>query len=264
MAALTTARSLNSPLCSLLVALTVRTMTTPEDAKDPFAEAQATFAPVISAPNDEDVKLLNEAFVNSLQLIDVSVGAVDLSNILLLDDNQKNQHGETKFERMEVPIQAYNDSIAVNANNAVRAKAESLWTANIKLQQLIKIVKCARSDFLVAVVKETWLLPLKEKSTFYNKMPLRDFFTHLKGGSGSLDATDIVSLLSAMLGWWANNPRVPEYMNHLKDTQKKFVQSKLPIDNMWLATIVTVFLLAAGSIPKQCPDWDSLPHANKA
>ena len=42
-------------------------MTTPEDAKDLFAESQAAFAPVVGAPNDDNVKRLNEAFVNALQ-----------------------------------------------------------------------------------------------------------------------------------------------------------------------------------------------------
>ena len=32
---------------------------------------------------------------------------------------------------------------------------------------------------------------------------------------------------------------------------------------MWLAAIATSLLLAAGSFPKQLPNWDSLPHANK-
>ena len=90
-------------------------------------------------------------------------------------------------------------------------------------------------------------------------MPLRDFFARLKGGSGGLEATNIVSLLSATLGWWADNPHVPEYVNRLKDAQKKLVRAKLLIDDKWLATIATGLLLATGSFPKQRPDWDSLP-----
>ena len=88
-------------------------MTTPDDVKYLFAEAQAAFTPVVGAPNDDDVKRLNEAFVNSLQSIDVPGGAVDLSDILLSDDNHKAKHGgDTKFELMEAPLQAYDDSIS--------------------------------------------------------------------------------------------------------------------------------------------------------
>ena len=95
-------------------------------------------------------------------------------------------------------------------------------------------------------------------------MPLPDFFARLKGGSGGLEATDIVSLLSATLGWWAEDPSVPEYVNRLEEAQRKSARESLPIDDKWLAAIATGSLLAAGSFPKQRPDWDSLPRVNKA
>ena len=94
-------------------------------------------------------------------------------------------------------------------------------------------------------------------------MPLRDFFARLKGSSGGLKATNIVSLLLATLGWWTEDPCVLEYINRLKDAQKKSVRAKLPINDAWLAAIATGSLLAAGRFPKQRPDCDSLPRANK-
>ena len=236
-------------------------MTTPEDAKDLFAEAQAAFAPVVGALNNDDIKRLNEAFVNALQSVDVPGGAVDLSDILLSGDDHKSKHGGMTFKRMEV--QAYDDIIAADTNNALRAKAERLWNAKNELQRLITTVERAGRAFLVAVVKDTWLLPLKEESTFYNKVSLRKFFTLLKGGSGGLEATNIISLLSSMLIWWDNGPHVPEYVNSLEDAQNKSVRAKLPINDKWLAAITTGSLLTAGIFPKKRPDWDSLPHANK-
>ena len=178
----------------------VEAMTTPEEANDLFAESQLTFTSVVGGPNNDGVKRLKEAFINALQLIDVPGGTVDLSDILLTDKYHKAKHGgNLTFERMEISLQGYDDSIAADANNAVCAKAERLWTSKIELQRLIKTVERAGHAFIVAVVKDTWLLPLKEESTFYNKVPLRDFFACLKGGSGGLEATDIVSLLSATL-----------------------------------------------------------------
>ena len=177
-------------------------MTTPEVAKDLFTEAQAAFTPIVSTPNDNDVKRLTKAFINALQSIDVPGGAIDLSNLLLLDTDHEAKHGVgSTFKRMEIPLPAYDDSIAADATNAVHAKAERLWTAKIELQRLIKTVKRAGRAFLVAVAEDTWLLPLKEEGNFYNKVPLRDFFARLKGGSGGLEVTDIVYLLLATLGW---------------------------------------------------------------
>ena len=71
-------------------------MTTPKDAKYLFAEAQVAFTPVVGAPNDDDVKRLNEAFINALHSIDVPGGAVDLSEILLSDKDHKAKHGGYK------------------------------------------------------------------------------------------------------------------------------------------------------------------------
>ena len=215
-------------------------MTTPEDAKDLFAEAQAAFTPIVGAPNNDDFKRLTEAFINALQLINVPSGAIGLSNLLLSDTDHEAKNGVgSTFERMAITLPAYYNSIAIDATNAVRAKAEHLWTAKIELQRLIKTVERSGCAFFVAIVEDTWLLPLKEKATFYKKVPLRDFFARLKGGSGGLEATDIVSLLSATLGRWADDPRVPEYVNHLEDAQRKSVRALLPIDNKWLAAIAT-------------------------
>ena len=169
--------------------------------KDLFTEAQTAFTLIVGAPNNNDVKRLTEAFINSLQSIVVPGGGIDLSNLLLSDTDHKAKHNvSTTSERMAIPLPSYNDSITADATKAVRAKAKRLWTAKIELLRLIKTVERAGRAFLVAVVEDTWLLPLKEEATFYNKVPLRDFFARLKGGSGGLEATDIVSLLSSTLG----------------------------------------------------------------
>ena len=130
-------------------------MATPEDAKDLFAEAQADFAPVVGTPNDDNFKRLYEAFVNALQSIDVPGVKVDLSDILLSDKSHKTNHAGRTFYHMETPLKSYDDGISGDATNAVRAKAERLWTANIELQRLVKTVDCAGRAFFKAVVKET-------------------------------------------------------------------------------------------------------------
>ena len=156
-------------------------MTTPEVAKDIFKEVQAAFPQIVGAPNDDDVKHLTEAFINALQWIDVPGGAIDLSDLLLSDKEHEEKQGVgSVFERMSVPFSPYDDSIASDATNAVRAKAERLWTAKMGLQTLIKTVERAGRTFLIAVIEDTWLLPLKEETTYYNKVPLRDFFARQK------------------------------------------------------------------------------------
>ena len=137
-------------------------MTTPKVSKDLFKEVQAAFPPIVGALNDDNVKRLTEAFINALQSIDVPGGVIDLSDLLLSDADNETKHGDGKtFERMAIRLPAYDDSIASDATNAVRAEAKRLWTAKIGLQTLIKTVERAGRAFLIDVVKDTWLLPLK-------------------------------------------------------------------------------------------------------
>ena len=213
-------------------------MTTTEVAKELFKEVQTAFPPIVGAPNDDDVKRLTKAFINALQLIDIPGGAIDIYDLLLSDSEHRDKHGVgSTFERMAITLPAYDDSIASDATKTARAKSERLWTEKIGLQTLIKTVERAGRALLIAAIEDTWLLPLKEETTFYNKVPLRDFFTLLKGGSGGLEATDIVSLLSATLGWWAEDTHVPEYVNRLEEAQRKSIRASLPIDDKWLAAI---------------------------
>ena len=127
-------------------------MTTPKFAKDLFKEVQAAFPPIVGAPNDDDVKRLIEAFINALQSIDVPSGAIDLSDLLLSDAEHETKHGVgVTFERMDIPLPAYDNIIASDATNAVRAKAERLWTAKFGLQTLIKTAECAERALLIAL-----------------------------------------------------------------------------------------------------------------
>ena len=86
---------------------------------------------------------------------------------------------------METPLKSYNNGIATDATDAVCAKAERLWTAEIELQRLVKTVERARRAFIKSVVKETWILPLKEESTFYNKFPLATYSTTSRTASAA-------------------------------------------------------------------------------
>ena len=94
-------------------------------------------------------------------------------------------------------------------------------------------------------------------------MTIRAYLEHLKAGSRGLEATDIVQLQADMLGWWAEDPRVPEYVNRLEDAQKKSSRAGLPITDAWLAAIATMSLLAAGSFPKLRHEWDGLAPTSK-
>ncbi len=83
---------------------------------------------------------------------------------------------------------------------------------------------------------------------------------YLVTSTSGLEATDIVSLFVEMQTWWEADPRTPEYINRLKDAQKK---AGLPITNEWLVATASKSLLIAASFPTQCTVWDSELPATK-
>jgi hypothetical protein len=237
-------------------------MTTPEEAKTLFSDLAATYTAIIGQPTDDDVKQLRECITNLLQSIDVPGGTCSLSGLIDTEATYIANHG-APFDPMTVPLAAYDPAIAVDASNAIRARAERTWTAKRELQRLIRAVERNGRLFLLHVVEETWLLPLKSETTFYNQVALRDMLNHLATNMQGLEATDIISLSVDMQSWWQDDPRVPEYINKLEEAQKKANRANLPLTDAWLAATASLSLLTAGSFPKQRTDWDSLPPASK-
>ena len=237
-------------------------MTTPEEAKSLFSDLAATYTVIVGQPSDDDVKLLRESITNLLQSIDVPGGTCSLSGLIDADADYIQQYGAA-FDPMLVALEAYDPSIAANATDAVRARAERNWTARRELQRLIRAVERNGRLFLLSVVEDTWLLPLKSATTFYNQVSLRDMLDHLATTMAGLEATDIISLSVDMQSWWQDDPRVPEYINKLEEAQKKALRAGLSITNEWLAATASLSLLTAGSFSKQRADWDALAPALK-
>jgi hypothetical protein len=193
-------------------------MSTPDDVKDLFGQITTTFPTILGQPSDDDVKRLRETLTNLLQSIDIARGTDSLSG--LIDDAADYQaiYGHP-FDELHLQMAAYDPSITSDATDAVRVKAKQEWTAKADRQRLIRATERLGRIFLTTVVEDTWLLPLKSPTTFYNKVSLRDMLQHLATSTAGLEATDIVTLLVDMQSWWEEDPRVPEYINKLEDAQ---------------------------------------------
>ena len=237
-------------------------MTTPEEVKTLFSDLADTYTVIVGQPTDDDVKRLRETITNLLQSIDVPGGVCNLSGLIDTDATYNAIHGHP-FDPMLLPLAAYDPAIADDATDAVRTRAERNWSARLALRRLIRAAELHGRNFLLLVVEDTWLLSLKSDVTFYNMVSLRDMLDHLSTNMPGVEATDIITLSVEMQSYWQDDPRVPEYINKLEETQKKAVRSGLPITNDWLAATASLSLLTSGSFPKQRSDWDSLAPALK-
>ena len=85
----------------------------------------------------------------------------------------------------------------------------------------------------------------------------------LTTASGRLERVDIVDLLFSLAHLWEQDPRAPEYLNSLKEAQKKSVRAGLPFLDDLLTAIGSSSLLKANSFPKYRATWDGKEPAEQ-
>ena len=70
---------------------------------------------------------------------------------------------------------------------------------------------------------------------------------------GSLEGVDAVDLLVSLTQLWDQDPRIPEYLNGLRDGQKKENRASLLFSDNLLAVLASSSLLKVNSFPKDRP-----------
>ena len=63
---------------------------------------------------------------------------------------------------------------------------------------------------------------------------------HLTKASGGLKRVDTVNLLVSLKQLWEQDPHIPEYLNGLRDGQKKVNRAGLPFSDNLLAAIASI------------------------
>ena len=105
---------------------------------------------------------------------------------------------------------------------------------------------------------------MKNATTCYNKPPSpQDITDHLAANIGGLNNVYVVDLQQAIPKWWREDPRVPEYINRLKDGQEKAVRASVLISNEWLTATATSSILEKNSLTTVRDKWDEILIADK-
>ena len=78
-------------------------------------------------------------------------------------------------------------------------------------------------------MEETWVVFLKNETTLFKHVNLRDILGHLMATSTGGEVIDVIGLQQGMLSWWVKYPRVPEFITRCEDSQRKARRSGLAI-----------------------------------
>ena len=102
----------------LTLPLTVSTMTMPKEAKLIIVDAAAESPSIVGAPTHNDLKRIQEFLANLLQSIDIPGGRNNLSGLIDAPFDCLVAYSHA-FDRLKMPLIAYDPSISADATQAV-------------------------------------------------------------------------------------------------------------------------------------------------
>ena len=221
-----------------------------------FQSAANEQSKVNGPPNDNHTLKFKEDLLNvTIQIMFEGTDGGDPSGAIIADTKYKAANATTVSYEWQLAARANYDASILENDPARRSKEEN-WSAGTRIQARKRAIERGVCTYLLALVDKTWFRPLKNEITFYTKVTPIKMLAQLTTASGGLKRVNIIDLLFSLDHLWEQDPCVPEYLNALKDAQKKSVCAGLPFTDNLLTAIGSSPLLKANSLPKDRAMWD--------
>ena len=137
----------------------------------------------------------------------------------------------TPYDRQVAARANYDPNIKV-AYPVLCAKEEN-WAASTSNQSRKRDIERGANNYLLKLVEPTWIRPLKNETTFFTRVTPIEMLAEMTKASGGLERVDTVNLLVSLTQLWELEPRVPEYLNRIRDSQKKAKRAGLPFQTTY-------------------------------
>ena len=221
-----------------------------------FAEARDNQTEVAGTPHEDHVVTFKEDLLNvCLQIAFEGTNAGNPSSDILKDARyQVAVMTNTPYDR-QVATRANCDPNLQAYDPACRSKEEN-WASITRNQSRKRAIDHGSNNYLLRLVDPTWLRTLKNETTLFTRVTPIEMLADITKASGGLERVNTVDLLVSLTQLWEQNPRVPEYLNGLRDGQKNSKRSGLPFSDNLLSAIASSSLLKANSFPKDRPNLD--------
>ena len=154
--------------------------------------------PIIDQPSDSDLTRLREAIAPLLLQIpyDETSGTHNPIGIIWEKPAYLKRYGEAFPEPTRVG--AYDLEIDDDATAVVRARLEAAHKARRADRATFDTLIREMTQFVLAVVAETWVRELRDPETIYTKVDPRDLLAHLQAGCTGRHALDLLALHNKM------------------------------------------------------------------
>ena len=106
------------------------------------------------------------------------------------------------------------------------------------------------TQFVLAVVADTWVCELRDPETLYTEVDPRDLLAHLKARCTVRHALDLLALHNEMQRYHLEVEGVPEYINMLEDAQRQAGRAGRTISNDTLLLFASTAMLTSERFPQ--------------
>ena len=212
------------------------TVSSPKELSAFFSDANNDFPAIIGKPSVNDVQRLCQRKFSALQDIDLGDGT-DATGLILSEVGHKAAIANQVFDQAGGALEAYNPSIWDDENNADPLRQEKKWSRKLNLQAAIRTAERVGNKFVLSRVEEMWLVFLKNETTLFKHITLRNILDHLRATSTGCEAIDVIGLQQGMLSWWVKYPRVPEFITRCEEVQRKARRASLAISDVWIVAV---------------------------
>ena len=194
---------------------------TPDEIVSKFSVALDNFEPITDHPSDSDLTRLREAIAPLLLQIpyDETGGVHNLIGIVWAKPAYLKRYGKAFPEPTRVG--AYNLEIDDDATAVVRARLEAAHKARRADRATYDTARRETTQFVLAVVADTWVREIRDPETIYTEVDPRDLLAHLQAGCTGRHALDLLVLHNEMQRYHLEVEAIPKYINMLEDAQRQ-------------------------------------------
>lgn len=241
---------------------------TPEEITAAFATAAASFQPIVGQPSDDDLTALREILYPLLldipydNLPGAAVGQYQHNLVGLIEPNAT--YAVTWHAAFPIParLPAY-PAVPDDANANVRNRMEAIHKIKLRDYASYDAAERATAKFIRDAVDEIWYRDLRHDRSYYTTVTAKQLIDHLDANCGGLHPSELVTLPTEMMGYYATTDGIPEYINMLEEAQRKLARANLPMSDDQLLAIASTSVLASDHFPRPTDEWEARPRATK-
>ena len=119
------------------------------------------------------------------------------------------------------------------------------------------------TQFVLAVVTDTWVRELRDPEKIYTEVYPRDLLAHLQAGCTVRHALDLLALHNEMQRYHLEVEGIPEYINILEDAHPQAGRAGRAISDDTLLIFASTGMLTSERFPRANDAWEDKAEPDK-